>query len=90
MALNIKNAEVAPLAAEVAQLAGQTKTEAIKQALAEKRERLLNESDHVQRIERFFHWLETEFWPTLPPGVRKKGISKEEGEEILGFGPEGF
>ena len=40
MALNIKNPEVEILAAEVARLAQETKTEAIRQALLERKARL--------------------------------------------------
>jgi antitoxin VapB len=42
MALNIKNVEVENLASEAARLGGTTKTEAIRQALAERRERLVS------------------------------------------------
>ena len=40
MALNLKNAEVERLAAEVAGLTGESKTEAIRRALLERRRRL--------------------------------------------------
>src|SRR4029453_11787484 len=40
MALNLKNAEVERLAAEVARLTGESKTEAIRRALEERRQRL--------------------------------------------------
>jgi len=40
MALNIKNPEVVQLTTEVARLAGETKTEAIRQALIERKVRL--------------------------------------------------
>src|SRR5438128_12697313 len=40
MALNIKNRNVEQLAAEVARLAGESKTEAVRRALEERRERL--------------------------------------------------
>lgn len=40
MALNIKNQEVERLAAEVAKMTGETKTEAIRRALGERRQRL--------------------------------------------------
>jgi len=41
MALNLKNPEVEALAEELAQLAGTSKTEAIRQALLEQKGRLL-------------------------------------------------
>ncbi len=40
MALNIKNAETERLAAEVAELAGESKTQAVTVALRERRDRL--------------------------------------------------
>jgi antitoxin VapB len=40
MALNIKNPEVVQLATEVARMAGETKTEAIRQSLIERKVRL--------------------------------------------------
>ena len=40
MALNIKNREVERLASEVATLAGESKTEAVRRALEERRGRL--------------------------------------------------
>jgi antitoxin VapB len=40
VALNIKNQEVERLAAEVAKMTGETKTEAIRRALGERRQRL--------------------------------------------------
>jgi antitoxin VapB len=33
--------------------------------------------------------LEEEIWPLIPPDELGKPISKEEWEDILGFGPEG-
>ena len=42
MALNIKNAEVEALAAEIARITGESKTEAVRRALAERKTRLSN------------------------------------------------
>jgi len=89
MALNIKNAEVERLAAEVARLTGESKTEAVRSALAEKRERMMSQSERKHRIDRVFKWLEKEVWPNLPAGQRGKRLTKAEEEEILGIGPEG-
>jgi hypothetical protein len=38
------------------------------------------------RLRRF---LEEEIWPSIPPSLRGKPISRAEREEILGYGPEG-
>jgi antitoxin VapB len=91
MALNIKNIEVEKLASEVAQMAKETKTEAIRKALEERRARLLERVESSdQRYDRLLHWLQTEVWPFIPPDQRGKRLTKEEEEEILGIGPEGY
>lgn len=89
MALNIKNSEAERLAAEVAEMAGETKTEAIKKALEERKERLALLGAPGNRIARWRKFLEEEVWPTVPPNERGRTLSKREKEEILGYGPEG-
>ena len=62
MALNIKNPEVGRLAAEVAALTGESKTEAVRQALSERHQRLrvrVSDSARAERIQRF---LSREVW----------------------------
>lgn len=90
MALNIKNQETEQLAAEVASLTGESKTGAVRQALRERRDRLQLEAGREQRspgsLTRF---LETEVWPLIPDRGGAP-LTKEEVEEILGFGPEGY
>ena len=89
MALNIKDAETERLAAEVAALAGETKTRAVKVALSERKERLARRvvrRDGAARLQRF---LEEEAWPQVPADVLGKAVSKTEREAILGFGPDG-
>jgi antitoxin VapB len=90
MALNIKDAETEQLAAEVAALAGETKTRAVKIALQERKERLAAESDASRKLARLRWILESEIWPQIPESVRGRPLSKAEREEILGYGPEGF
>lgn len=88
MALNIKNSEVERLAADVAALTGESKTEAIRKALEERKSRLsLNVFEN--RREHLWRFLEEEIWVDLPGDVRGKGISQEEQDEILGYGPDG-
>jgi antitoxin VapB len=89
MALNIKNSEMERLAAEVAQMAGETKTEAIKKALEERKERLALQGAAGNRIVRWRKFLEEEVWPTLPANERGRTMSKREKEEILGYDSEG-
>ena len=90
MALNIKNAEVERLATEVAQLARETKTEAIRKALEERKARLKPHPTPEEKYRRTMEYLQREVWPSIPPEVRGKAITKEEEEEILGIGPNGY
>lgn len=88
MALNLKNADVERLAAEVARLAGESKTEAIRRALEERRLRLkapaaANRRVRVQRL------LESRIWPSIPKAQRGRRLSRQEEDAILGYGPEG-
>ena len=88
MALNIKNADVERLATEVARLSGESKTEAIRKALEERRRRLKGPSvaDRRQRVVRF---LKKDVWPTIPKKFLGKRPARAEEDAILGFGPEG-
>lgn len=91
MALNIKNAEVERLATEVARMARETKTEAIRRALEERKKRLrLNVAQPGDRTAQARAFLEREVWPQIPAEVRGKKLTKREVEEILGIGPDGF
>lgn len=89
MALNIKNAEVERLASEVSRLTGESKTEAIRKALEDRRERLRRRGANERRVTEMRSWLEREVWSKLPRAVRGKPVTKEEREKILGYGPEG-
>lgn len=92
MALNIKNKETEELAAEVASLTGESKTGAVRQALRERRDRLVLQSGRGGKREpgSLQRFLETEIWPLIPEEDRgKPPMSKEEIEEILGYGPGG-
>lgn len=40
-------------------------------------------------IERAMRWLREEVWPRIPEDVRNKPLTKDEREELLGYGPEG-
>ena len=88
MPLNIKNPEVERLATEVARLAGESKTEAIRRALAERHRRLTGTSVAGRRA-RVVAFLEKQVWSKLPASERGRRLSREEEEAILGFGPEG-
>lgn len=89
MALNIKDPEAERLAEEVARLAGETKTRAVKVALQERRARLTIGPGPPPRAERLRRLLEDELWPQVPVEVRGRSISRAEREATLGYGPAG-
>ena len=90
MALNIKNREVEKLAAEVAAMVGESKTEAIRRALVERRDRLAIRRADPGKEARLLRLLRTEIWPSIPKELRGgPPMSKEEKEELLGYGPGG-
>jgi antitoxin VapB len=89
MAMNIKDPETERLIAQLAELTGETKTGAVRQAVRARVEQLRAEEGVEARIARLTRLLEDEIWPLIPPDERGKPLSKEEQEEILGFGPDG-
>jgi antitoxin VapB len=89
MAMNIKDPQTEALAAEVAELANETKTQAVRTALQERKERLQARQRRRRRAERIERFLEDEAWPQIPDTVLGRPIPKAEREELLGLGPEG-
>ena len=89
MPLSIKNPEVDRLVAEVTQITGESKTEAIRRALEERRARLALSENAGNRSTRLRRLLEDEIWPAVPADVLGTTISREEEERILGYGDTG-
>jgi antitoxin VapB len=89
MALNIKNDEVERLATEVARMTGESKTEAIRRALAERRRRLAYRISPGDRKVHALRFLEREVWPLIPEDQLGRRLTKSEEDQILGYGPEG-
>lgn len=90
MGLNLKNQEVERLAAEVAALMGETKTEAIRRALEERKQRLSFQVARRDRKARLQGILESEIWPLIPKKLLGKRLSRREHDRILGYGEEGI
>ena len=88
MGLNIKNEEVDRLVTEVARITGESKTEAIRQALLERRAKLMSEDERAAKVREGFRYLETEVWPKLSPEARRPWTREEE-DEFFGYGPDG-
>jgi len=89
MALNLKNRAVEELAAEVAAMTGESKTEAIRKALEERRQRLSFQVVRRNRAAAMERFLREEVWPLVPPEQLGRGVSRQEREEILGYGKDG-
>jgi antitoxin VapB len=77
------------LAAEVAGLTGETKTEAIRRALEERRARLRYRIDPARRKARLDAFLEREIWSRVPPDQIGRAPDRQEREQILGYGEHG-
>jgi antitoxin VapB len=88
MSLNIKNPDVLWLAEQVASLTGETKTEAIRRALEERKARL-DLGAGVPGREGLLDFLREEIWAGMPPEALGKELSKREEEELLGYGEHG-
>ena len=89
MALNIKNPEVEQLAAEIAAMAGESKTEAIRRALQERKQRLVFRTGGKAKHMKLMEFLEHEVWPNVPQRMLGVVLSQEEQDRILGYGNEG-
>ena len=85
VALSIKNTEVERLVAGVVALTGESKTEAVRQALKERRARLAFREQAENRPARIRRVLEGEIWPAVPADVLGTTISRQEEEQILGY-----
>lgn len=89
MPLNIKNAEVEALIEEMVALTGESKTEAVRKALLERKDRLSLQVAEPKE-QRLLRFLEQDVWPHIPEAMLGKGIPQEEQDEMLGFGPSGI
>ncbi len=89
MALHIRNKEVERLAADVARLANETKTEAVRRALLDRKLRLALHRAAGPKRKSLISILQNRIWPQVPRQVLGRSVSKKEREEILGYGPEG-
>jgi antitoxin VapB len=88
MALNIRNPEVERLAAEAAELARESRTEAIRKALEDRVARLRMCHRRPGRDQRIDEAL-ARFRADFSHGDFGRSMSKAQEEEILGFGPDG-
>lgn len=88
MALNIKDPEAERLASEVAAMAAETKTRAVKIALQERKARLQLRASGC-RPDALRRFLADEAWPQVPEEVLGQPLTRGDREAILGYGPAG-
>jgi len=90
MTLNIKDRETERLAAEVAAMAGESKTLAVKTALLERKQRLVVRVARRDRAQELRRFLVQEAWPQVSRGILGKRMTRNERGAILGYGAEGL
>jgi antitoxin VapB len=89
MSLNIKNPDVENLLDEVVRLTGESRTEAIRKALDERRRLLLTQAVTPRSEARLLAFLEDEIWSQIPAELMGQPLTKEEEEALLGYGEAG-
>ena len=89
MALNIKKPEVERLAGEIARAMAETKTEAIRRALLERKGRIASQVAPEDRRAKLLRFLERHVWPKVPSRVLGRRMTKKERANILGYGSRG-
>ena len=83
--MNIRNEKVERLAEELANITGESKTAVILRALEERRERVARGASKGRRLDHALEFLEREIWPTVPPKLLGRRVTKKEREQILGY-----
>lgn len=86
--MNIKSAAVERLAEEVARMTGESKTEAIRKAL-EDRKRRLRAVPRRDRRASVLAFLKDKVWTGVPKEQFGRSQTREEEDAILGYGSEG-
>lgn len=88
--LSIKNPEVEALVDDIARRTGESKTEAIRKALLERRDRLAFQIVPQDGATRLLDLCKREIWPTVPKTARGRRLARREEERLLGYGPSGL
>ena len=85
--LTIEDPDIERTVARAARQVGESEEDFVRKAVAERASRL----DELSVQERIARWNAKmdEFWAGLPPEARRP-MTKEEREEILGYGPDGY
>lgn len=83
MALTIASPEIERLLDDVVQMTGESRMEAVRQALVERQERLTVSRTSLPHADRLHAFLEKEVWPRVPEEERGRRLTKEEEEALL-------
>jgi antitoxin VapB len=89
MTLHINNPTVDKLLDEITQITGESRTEAVRKALEERRRRLSSQTPVAEKQRGLTAFLQEEVWPQIPPAHLGVRLTKEEQEDILGYGEHG-
>ena len=89
MALNIKSSEVERLAEEIAAMTGESKTQAVREALKERRDRLAFRIVPGERKAHLLRFLEQEIWSRIPADQLGREHDVNLDDRVLGYGPHG-
>ena len=89
MPLNIKNPEVERLAAELSDMTGESKTQAIRTALLERRRRLELRIAPAQRRAHLLRFLEDAIWSHIPADQLGRPHDPALDDDVLGYGKDG-
>jgi antitoxin VapB len=89
MPISIKNPDVDRLIDEITAVTGESKTEAVRRALLERRTRLRERITPEARRTHILRFLEREVWSVVPDEQFGRAPDRAEREAILGYGPEG-
>ena len=89
MTLHISNPNVDKLLDEITRITGESRTEAVRKALEERRRRLSGQTTIAEEERRLIAFLQSEVWPRIPPAHLGVQLTKEEQEDILGYGEHG-
>jgi antitoxin VapB len=86
MTVSINNEEIERLLDEIVEMTGESRREALHKALEERRQRLALPADERAPEGRLFAFLRDEMWPQIPAELLGTPLSKQEQEDILGYG----
>ncbi|MEX2229624.1 MAG: type II toxin-antitoxin system VapB family antitoxin [Dehalococcoidia bacterium] len=89
MAPNIDDAEVERLIEKLAAITGETPRDVIRTALADRLARIEEQARRRRQIDEYLSYLTHELWPNLPPGELGRVLTREEEDNILGYGSHG-